>query len=318
MKKMRWISLILSFVMVFALAACNTAKTPAGSETPAPTQAPAETNAPRPETQPETEPEAEPEAEPEPEADPEAGTSTEEDGQNPVMNFIGTYACGRAGMEVQAEGMDGARILVHWGSSAWESANWEMSGRLDPDTLVLTYADCKKTIVTFAEDGESSTETVEYENGTGTITFNGTDYSLTWQDDQENAAEGMVFTSSYAASEDADAYAVATSFDKAVVEGFAADVRQTVLDENWEALAPMIAYPMTASDGTELKTPEEFTAHMAGRTLDEETRASFEAETCEDLFANYQGVSMADGRLWFAEVILEEGSLLKIISFSAV
>jgi hypothetical protein len=36
------------------------------------------------------------------------------------------------------------------------------------------------------------------------------------------------------------------------------------------------------------------------------------------MFANYQGVSMADGRIWFAEVILEDASLLKIISFSVV
>jgi hypothetical protein len=80
----------------------------------------------------------------------------------------------------------------------------------------------------------------------------------------------------------------------------------------------MIAYPLTVADGTELQSAEEFTAYMAGKTLDAEVRASFEAEPCVDMFANYQGVSMADGRIWFAEVVLEDASLLKIISFSVV
>ncbi len=301
MKKMRWICLILSLLMVCSLAACGTNPAPAQNNDATPAPAP-------------TEPAPEPSAEPESSGETGGG----EDGQNPIMNFIGSYACGRAGIDVEAVGMEGARFLVHWGSSAFESASWEMSGSLDPETLVVTYSDCKKTILTFSEDGESSTETVEYENGTGTFTFNGEDYSLTWQDDQENAAEGMVFTFAYAVPEDADFYAVATSFDKEIVEGFAADVRRTVLDENWEALSQMIAYPLTVADGTELQSAEEFTAYMAGKTLDAEVRASFEAEPCVDMFANYQGVSMADGRIWFAEVVLEDASLLKIISFSAV
>ena len=299
MKNQRWICLILSLLMVCSLAACGTAPAPAqnGDSTPAPTPA-----------------ESVPAASAEPESTSQPGG--EEDGQNPIMNFIGSYACGRANIDVTPDGMDGAKFLVHWGSSARESANWEMSGKLDPETLVLSYSDCKKYILTFSEDGESSTETVEYENGTGTFTFNVEDYSLTWQDDQENAAENLVFTYASAAPEDADFYSVATSFEKVVVEGFAADVRRAVLDEDWETLSHMIAYPLTAADGTELKSAEEFTAFMAGKSLDADDRAAFEAETCLDMFANYQGVSMAEGRLWFAEVILDDGSLLKVISFS--
>ena len=140
MKKMRWICLILSLLMVCSLAACGNSPAPAQNNdgTPAPTE-PAPT-------------------EPAPSAEPETGS--EEDGQNPIMNFIGSYACGRAGIDVEAVGMEGAKFLVHWGSSAFESANWEMSGSLDPETLVVTYSDCKKTILTFSEDGESSTEKI--------------------------------------------------------------------------------------------------------------------------------------------------------------
>ena len=102
------------------------------------------------------------------------------------------------------------------------------------------------------------------------------------------------------------------------MEAFADDVRRTVLDENWESLSQMIAYPLTAADGSEVRDAGEFMARMTERGLDAEVRAAFEAETCRDMFANYQGVSMAEGNLWFAEVVLEEGSLLKIISFSGV
>jgi len=201
MKKARWISLILSLLMVCALTACGTGNAPSPEEGSAP--APTQTEAPPAEAAPETP--AEPEAGTEPGENAEPGESLVDEGQNPIMNFIGSYACDRVSVDVAPDGMGGAKFLVHWGSSAWESASWEMSGELDSSTLVVSYSNCRKSIITFAEDGESSTETVEYENGTGTFTFNGSDFTMTWQDDQENAGEDMVFTFAYAEPEGAEA-----------------------------------------------------------------------------------------------------------------
>ena len=97
--------------------------------------------------------------------------ATEEEGQNPVMNFIGPYAWSRASAMVEAAGSNGARISIDWASSAAEGSRWVMTGELDTETLTVKYTDCVKTDYVFGEDGEIESETVQYENGTGTITF---------------------------------------------------------------------------------------------------------------------------------------------------
>ena len=120
--------------------------------------------------------------------------AAQEDGQNPVMNFIGVYGHDRASIMVEADGTDGAKITVTWGASAAENAEWVMSGKFDPETLTVAYTDCVKTVYVWNEQGEIDSETVEYENGEGTITFtDGEALSLTWDDAQEHIADGTVF-----------------------------------------------------------------------------------------------------------------------------
>ena len=119
---------------------------------------------------------------------------TAEDLQNPAMNFAGTYAAVRPFITVACKGADEVEIEVNWGSSAWQTAEWKMSGKFDPETLTVAYNDCTKKELEFNEDGEVEKETVVYTDGKGTITFKeGEKPSLTWQDDQENAAEDLVF-----------------------------------------------------------------------------------------------------------------------------
>ena len=129
----------------------------------------------------------------------EAPAQIEEDGQNPVMNFIGEYACDRALMTVMAKGMEEAEITVHWGSSAWEDTEWVMTGKFDEATLSVPYADCVRKDVVYADNGEISSETVVYENGTGTIRFLESENGVTveWADDVEHAADGLVFEWSF-------------------------------------------------------------------------------------------------------------------------
>ena len=124
------------------------------------------------------------------------GCMAAEDGQNPVMNFIGNYVCDRARIEVMPEGEDMADITVSWSSSAFEHTEWSMSGVLDTETLTVSYSDCTKKDVVYDRDseeaGQTPQETIEYTDGTGTILF-GNDGTLVWNDDQEHAADGMVF-----------------------------------------------------------------------------------------------------------------------------
>ena len=130
-------------------------------------------------------------AEPEQEAAATA-TATEEDGQNPIMNFIGNYGYERATMEVSALGMEKSGITVWWSSSAAEHYEWTMTGVLDADALTLEYTDCVKKDVVFNEAGEIVSETVLYENGTGTVRFF-MDGHVEWEDAMEHAADGAVF-----------------------------------------------------------------------------------------------------------------------------
>ena len=114
-----------------------------------------------------------------------------DDGQNPVMNFIGEYQCDRAHALVECIGDDGAQITIEWGSSAWELARWVIIGRLDTDTLTVAYSACTKSIVTYDESGALVSEEAEYEDGTGTIVFSD-DLKFTWHEDQAER-DDMVF-----------------------------------------------------------------------------------------------------------------------------
>lgn len=121
------------------------------------------------------------------------------DGQNPVMNYVGRYGENRATIDVEAAGDADAKIHVSWGASAWETAEWDMSGAFDADTLTVSYDNCVKKVVTFEDEASSGTEEVVYENGKGSFTF-AADGTLTWDDQEEHIADGTVFTFSGSAA----------------------------------------------------------------------------------------------------------------------
>ena len=126
--------------------------------------------------------------------EPAGSEALPDDGQNPVMNFIGVYGHDRASVMVEPDGMDGAKITVTWASSAAENAEWVMSGKFDDETRSVHYTDGVKTVYIWNEQGDIESETVEYENGEGTITFSDGDaLTLTWDDAQEHIADGTVF-----------------------------------------------------------------------------------------------------------------------------
>ncbi len=115
-----------------------------------------------------------------------------DDGQNPVMNFIGEYQSGRARALVECDGVDGARITIEWAGSAWETARWVIVGPLDTDTLTIAYAGCVKSVLTYDDKGELKSEEVEYEDGTGSVVF-GEDMTFTWHEDQSEYGTDLVF-----------------------------------------------------------------------------------------------------------------------------
>lgn len=175
-------SIIIAVFMLLSLAACSSGQTPAPETSPADGQDSINSQAPDAEGQDSTNSQA-PDAE-----------ATEEDGQNPIMNFIGTYAADRCSILIEADGAKGAKVSVTWGSSAAENGEWNMSGDFDEDTLTINYSNCVKKDVVYNEGGSVDSETVEYENGTGSITFQEDGkLTLTWNDNQEQIADGTVF-----------------------------------------------------------------------------------------------------------------------------
>ena len=126
-------------------------------------------------------------------SDREAQIQACDDGQNPVMNFIGSYSNGRASMTVSAMGKDQAVITISWGSSAFETVKWEISGTVmqDEDMVVLNYQNCTCENIIFNEDSSLYQDVTAYTNGAGTIRFGGN--MAVWNDEQVGSAEKQIF-----------------------------------------------------------------------------------------------------------------------------
>ena len=116
-----------------------------------------------------------------------------EDGQNPVMNFIGVYESEDISILVEAKGNEDAKLTVTRETGENEKNEWIMSGNLDTETLRVEYHDCVKTDLLFGEDGTVVSEAEVYFNGHGFFFFDYENNSLTWQDDQEHIADGLTF-----------------------------------------------------------------------------------------------------------------------------
>ena len=114
------------------------------------------------------------------------------DWQNPADSYRGEYQCDRAHATVESYYPDSASIVIEWGGSASETAQWDILGKLDPETKTIEYSDSVKQIFVYDENGDVKSEEIEYDNGTGTIVF-GDDGTFTWHDDQSESEDDMVF-----------------------------------------------------------------------------------------------------------------------------
>jgi hypothetical protein len=127
-----------------------------------------------------------------------------DDGQNPVMNYVGNYVCGRAAVLIGAtDEKDGASASVTWSSSAAENSKWEMTGTFDPDEKRFEYHDCVRTDFVYKEDGTVESQEEVYTGGHGFMFFDdsGDKLTMTWQDDQEDIAKDMTFEFAVAPAE---------------------------------------------------------------------------------------------------------------------
>lgn len=122
----------------------------------------------------------------------EGSGESSDDGQNPVMDYVGEYQSGRAHALVEARGADGYVITIAWGDSAWSLAEWVIEGNVDVNTMTSRYSNAAKTYVTYDEEGAWESAELLSDECSGSIAFNA-DGTFTWHDDQSEYEEDMVF-----------------------------------------------------------------------------------------------------------------------------
>ena len=175
-------------------------------------------------------------AEPATEAATEAATeeTTEEGIQYAEVqdtSVCGVYYCDRAMLDIGTNDGTGFFISIRWGSSATESAEWDMLGKFDVDH-VMHYTACRSQHVTYDENGNAVETEVLYEDGTGTFVF--TDAGIEWHDDKENAGAGMLFTP---APEE-------TETEESTTEAAAEETTEAAAEETTEAAAEETNAPL--------------------------------------------------------------------------
>ena len=149
------------------------AETEAAPETTAPETAAPQTEAPQTEAAPETP--AAPDAQPAPADDPYVGTYVETQGERATM-VIEYY-----------EGM--YYVTVDWSSGPEDHSHWTFHGHFDDDGVLEDFNGLKT--VDQPDDSGDLIPVMQYNYGAGTIRM--TADGIVWDDEQEHAADGLVF-----------------------------------------------------------------------------------------------------------------------------
>lgn len=252
-------------------------------------------------------------------------TAGPQEGQNPVMNFVGIYSTEYSTEAlVEADGAEGAKITVTWAGSPWFHNQTVMSGPFDPETLTMTFTNATLTEYTYASDATITEEKTSYTDGKGHAVFNPADNTLTITEEFESGNMDTVYTWGPSPDmkyvSDPEHYAPVTAMDKFQVEtvvGF--NVRTYYLSENWYAMADMIRYPITIN-GTELTDADAFLGYMIDKTVSESDRDDMMEEDFLDMFVNGQGICMGSGQIWLNDpnYLTDKEPVLQIIAISGI
>lgn len=118
----------------------------------------------------------------------------EETGSMPVSaeTFEGEWQCDRATASVYWE-EEGFKVLIAWGSSAWEHTEWQYSCYYhEEDNKLVAVPFGIRTEYVYGDDGELVSATDIYDDGEAVFSLDEKGY-LIWQDQKDNAGEGMRF-----------------------------------------------------------------------------------------------------------------------------
>ena len=106
--------------------------------------------------------------------------------------FEGVWQCDRATIAMYWE-EEGFKVLITWGSSAWEHTEWEYSCFYhDEDHTLVSMPFGTRTEVVYDENGEQTSATEVYNDGEAIFSLD-EEGKLIWLDEKENAGDGMRF-----------------------------------------------------------------------------------------------------------------------------
>lgn len=114
----------------------------------------------------------------------------DENEKTPAKDYLGTWQGGRCSINV-SKAKDGYKVNVIWGSSAFESSEWNYNCRYDKETATLI-CDGGATLVNhkYDEKGKDNKTTV-YKDGSGSFKARGG--VLRWTDDKEDSGKELYF-----------------------------------------------------------------------------------------------------------------------------
>ena len=163
--------------------------------------------------------------------------------------------------------------------------------------------------------GDSDSITCRY---TGTMALDGENLAVTFTDGEmtEASTEGGSTSYHVAALEEAQRtvmlvpavqgdYSGVTTMDAAGVEAFAAQARLLYLNEDWDAIAQLIEYPITMAPDVEIADADAFVAFMADKAVSESDIEAMTAEPCVGMFCNYEGICLGNGELWLRDIAFD-------------
>ena len=96
---------------------------------------------------------------------------------------------GRGNMTITDEGDNKYKVVVSWGSSAFEMSSWEFTASYEEETGDLVYEDGDFVVITFSEEGEESRSDEKKVSGRIHIA----DGKMEWTDSAYEDSEPSVF-----------------------------------------------------------------------------------------------------------------------------
>lgn len=116
-----------------------------------------------------------------------------------------------------------------------------------------------------------------------------------------------------------DFYSMVTSASAEEVEQFAAGIKDDIMVKDWESLSQKLAYPIQI-EGKVINNNDEFLQLDIDSRLSREFVDGIAAESCREMFFNYQGIMMGEtGQVWIASVDNGAGEWeLKVIALNGL